>query len=102
MQISYLSESVKLPFEINSLGSFILTYSFENSSIPNSSFSIFFDGNDTSYCLVSKVCQSCNNCLSWNMLEKKQTWNVSIFSHKKEQYINIKTVKIIQRNPLEK
>ena len=52
MQISYLSESVKLPFEINSLGSFILTYSFENSSIPNSSFSIFFDGNDTSFTVL--------------------------------------------------
>ena len=41
-KLSYLSESVKLSFEINSLGSFILTYSFENSSIPNSSFFHFF------------------------------------------------------------
>ena len=52
MQISYLLESVKLPFEINSLGSFILTYSFENSPIPNSSFSISFDGNDTSFTVL--------------------------------------------------
>ena len=52
MKISYLSESVKLPFEINSFGSFILTYSFENSSIPNSSFSISFDGNDTSFTVL--------------------------------------------------
>ena len=45
----YLSEAVKLSFEINSLGSFILTYSFENSSIPNSSFFfISFNGNNTS------------------------------------------------------
>ena len=52
MKIGYLSESVKLSFEINSLGSFILTYSFENSSIPNSSFSISFDGNDTSFTVL--------------------------------------------------
>ena len=52
VKIIYLSETVKLSFEINSLGSFILTYSFENSSMPNSSFSISFHGKDTSFTVL--------------------------------------------------
>ena len=47
-----LVRSVKLSFEINSLGNFILTYSFENSSIPNSSVFISFNGNDTSFTVL--------------------------------------------------
>ena len=73
-KLSYLSEAVKLSFEINSLGSFILTYSFENSSIPNSSFFHSFNGNNTSVTvLYPKYFKFATTALSWNMLEKKQT-----------------------------
>ena len=81
MQISSLLESVKLPFEINSLGSFILTYSFENSPIPNSSFSTSFDGNDTSFTVLYpkyfKVATTACLEICW----KKNKHKMLVFSH---------------------
>ena len=85
MQISYLLESIKLPFEINSLGSFILTYSFENSPIPNSSFSISFDGNDTSFTVLYPKYFKVATTACLKMCQNKNKHKMLVFSHIKKK-----------------